>query len=117
MGAAGENRGRGPRPLTRPPPWPRPAVGANPHSADDLAALLLALGLRHHGDTLALARVLAGAAVPGPGASAVPLALVDTGTLHLVATGLLLGTGLDGAGREQRRGSGGDQNALTGSSH
>src|SRR5262245_23383509 len=86
-------------------------------SADDLTALLLALGLGHRHDALALAGVLPGAAVAGAGTRAVSLALVDPGALHLVAPGLLLGARLDGTGGEKRRRRGGDQDALLRSSH
>src|SRR5262249_3989734 len=68
-------------------------------------------------DTLALARILAGAAVAGPSTGAVPLALVDARALHLVASSLFFGTGFDGAARKQRRRRRGDQDSLAGSSH
>src|SRR4030095_7827239 len=86
---AGERRIAGPE--------PRRVAGARPGSADDLAALLLALGLGHRDDALALARVLAGAAVARAGAGAVALALVDADTLDLVRSRLVLPHGLGGA--------------------
>src|SRR5262245_14306033 len=81
-----------------------PAAGP-PASADDLAALLLALRLGHHDHALALARVLSGAAAASTGARTLALALVDAGALDLVAL-LLLGARLHGtAGEEGRRGA------------
>src|SRR5262249_58429265 len=87
-------------------------------SADDLAALLLALGLGHLEHALALARVLAGAAVaPRVSAPALALALVDADALHVVTARLVLGAGLDGAARQQRRCGGCDQDSLVHAIH
>src|SRR5262245_10352953 len=96
---------------------PRRAAGAHLISADDLAVLLLALGLRHDDHSLSLAGVLAGAAATGAGARALALALVDAGALHLVAARLVLGTDLHRAAGEERRRRGGDEDALAHSIH
>src|SRR6516165_5486724 len=94
--------------------WGAPATWPGPIfiSADDLAVLLLALGLRHDDHSLALAGVLAGAAATSTGARALALALVDAGALHLVGARLVLGTGLHRTAGEERRRRGGDEDPL-----
>src|SRR5262249_34083710 len=85
-------------------------------SANNLAALLLALRLGHRDDALALARVLPGAAVAGPRTGALALARVDAETLHVTAR-LLLGAGLNRSGCQERRGCGRDQDSLAHAIH
>src|SRR5262249_38646108 len=93
--------------------WP----GATPESADDLAVLLLALRFGHHHHSLALARVLTGTAATGAGTRTLALALVDARALHLVATRLVLGTGLHRTAGKERGRRRGDQDALAHSIH
>src|SRR5882724_5205587 len=78
----------------------------------DLAALGLAVSGRRLGVALSFARVLAGAGMTATGAAALSLAGVDSVADHLVAAGLLVGPGADGAGQEQRRSRGSNEKTL-----
>src|SRR5437763_16451054 len=73
---------------------------------DDLAALRRAVGGRRLAVALAFAGVLAGAGMTATRAAALTFAGVDSVADHLVTAGLLVGAGGDGAGQEQRRGRG-----------
>src|SRR5262249_8690604 len=90
-----------------------PAIGLH-LLVDDLAALLLALlgGGRDH--ALALARVDAGTLAIRPGADALALAGVDTGTVHQLVAGLVLGGARAARARQdETRGGGRDQQSLS----
>src|SRR5262249_9073922 len=79
-----------------------------------LPALPLALpgGGRDH--PLALARVAAGPPAIRPGAAALALAGVDTGTVHQLVAGLVLGGArTDRARQDEARGGGRDQQSLS----
>src|SRR5581483_6893611 len=79
---------------------------------DDLAALRRAVGGRRLGVPLSLAGVLSRAGMAPTRAAAVPLAGVDPVADHLIAAGLFVGPGGDGAGQEQRRSRGGNEKTL-----
>src|SRR5262249_13212740 len=78
----------------------------------DLAAFGRAVGGRRLGVSLSLAGVLAGTGVTTTGTAALPLAGVDPVADHLIAAGLLVGPGGDGAGQEQRRSRSSNENTL-----
>src|SRR5262249_23875054 len=79
---------------------------------DDLAALGLAVGGRGLGVALTLARVLARAGVPAPGAAALALAGVDPVADYLVPARRVRGPGRHRAGKQQRRGCARDHQTL-----
>src|SRR5439155_1518495 len=84
---------------------------------DDLAALLLALGLGRLDPRLALARVLTLARVRRARARPLPLARVDAHAVDGIAAGLLGGDGDDGAAQEQSRRRARDQHSPARSVH
>src|SRR5262245_41068302 len=110
-------------------PWPRwgnsafmngagrssgpPAVLLHLLVGNDRTALLGALvGGAGHGETLALAAVLALALVARAGAAALPLARVDAGTLHVAAAVLGGLRGHHAAGEDERRRRAREQHTL-----
>src|SRR5205823_2997783 len=84
---------------------------------DDLAALLLALGLARLDPALALAGVLPGARVGRAGACGLAFARVDARAVNGVPACLLGGAGDDGAAQEQPRRGARDQHSPARSVH